>query len=44
MLFITHQIPRGLQVNEVFNFWAGQQGAMKMEVVEDEHKEDMNDA
>ncbi|BBP01090.1 hypothetical protein [Sulfuriferula nivalis] len=35
MMFITHQIPRGLQVNEVFNFGAGQQGAVRMEVVED---------
>lgn len=32
MLFITHQIPRGLQVDEVFAFGTNQQ-AMKMEVV-----------
>jgi subfamily B ATP-binding cassette protein HlyB/CyaB len=43
MLFITHQIPRGLQVDEVFSFGTGQQGAMKMEVVEDEHREDMSE-
>ena len=35
MLFITHQIPRGLQVDEVFSF-GGNQQAMKMKVVEDE--------
>jgi subfamily B ATP-binding cassette protein HlyB/CyaB len=32
MIFITHQIPRGLQVDEVFSFGHLQQ-AMKMEVV-----------
>jgi len=42
MLFITHQIPRGLQVDEVFSLGAGQ-GAMKMEVVEDEHRKDKSD-
>ena len=36
MLFITHQIPRGLQVDEVFTF-GNQQQATKMEVVEDEY-------
>lgn len=35
MLFITHQVPRGLQVDEVFSF-GGSHQAMKMEVVEDE--------
>ena len=35
MLFITHQIPRGLQVDEVFSF-GNQQQAMKMEVVGEE--------
>jgi len=35
MLFITHQIPRGLQVDEVFGF--GEEGHMtRMGVVEDE--------
>jgi len=34
MLFITHQIPRGLQVDEVFSL-GGQQGAVRMEVVEE---------
>jgi subfamily B ATP-binding cassette protein HlyB/CyaB len=42
MLFITHQIPRGLQVDEVFSLGAGQ-GAMRMEVVEDEHRKDKGD-
>jgi subfamily B ATP-binding cassette protein HlyB/CyaB len=37
MLFITHQIPKGLQVDEVFSFGAHHQ-AMKMEVVEDERR------
>ena len=32
MLFITHQIPRGLQVDEVFSF-DGQQHSTKVEVV-----------
>lgn len=35
MLFITHQIPRGLQVDEVLSFGARQQ-MVKMEQVEDE--------
>ena len=35
MIFITHQIPKGLQVDEVFSFGGGQQGATKMEVVEE---------
>ena len=35
MLFITLQIPRGLQVDEVFSFEANQQ-VMKMGVIEDE--------
>lgn len=34
MLFITHQIPRGLQVDEVFSF-GGEQGVRKMEVVDE---------
>lgn len=34
MLFITHQIPRGLQVDEVFSL-GGHQGAVRMEVVEE---------
>jgi subfamily B ATP-binding cassette protein HlyB/CyaB len=35
MLFITHQIPRGLQVDEVFGF--GEEGHMtRMGIVEDE--------
>ncbi len=37
MLFITHHIPRGLQVDEVFSLEAGQ-GATRMEVVEDEYR------
>lgn len=32
MLFITHHIPRGLQVDEVLSFGPGQQ-AIRMEVV-----------
>ncbi|HEX8980760.1 MAG TPA: peptidase domain-containing ABC transporter [Parasulfuritortus sp.] len=35
MLFITHQIPRGLQVDEVFNLGESAHGAMKMMVVDD---------
>ncbi|MHB0986529.1 MAG: ATP-binding cassette domain-containing protein [Sulfuricella sp.] len=42
MLFITHQIPRGLQVDEVFSLGAGQ-GATRMEVVEDERGKDKGD-
>ncbi len=34
-IFITHQIPRGLQVDEVFNFY-GQQHATKVEVIGEE--------
>ncbi len=34
MLFITHQIPRGLQVDEVFSL-GGQKGAVRMEVLEE---------
>jgi len=37
MLFITHQIPRGLQVDEVFSF-DSQQHATKVEVVGEESK------
>ena len=36
MLFITHQIPRGMQVDEVFTF--GEQQATRMEVVEEEKR------
>ena len=35
MIFITHQIPRGLQVDEVFSF-DGQQHATKVEVIGEE--------
>jgi hypothetical protein len=42
MLFITHQIPRGLQVDEVFSLGTGQ-GATRMEVVEDERWRDGED-
>ncbi|GAB3543170.1 type I secretion system permease/ATPase [Noviherbaspirillum agri] len=35
MLFITHQIPRGLQVDEVISF-SGNQQTLKMKVVDDE--------
>jgi subfamily B ATP-binding cassette protein HlyB/CyaB len=38
LLFITHQIPKGLQVDEVFNFGHGQ--AAKMAVVEEERGND----
>ena len=34
MIFITHQIPRGLAVDEVFSF-GNEQQARKMEVVEE---------
>ena len=37
MLFITHQIPRGLQVDEVFSFGSDQH-TTRMEVVEEERK------
>lgn len=39
MLFITHQIPRGLQVDEVLAFGPRQQ-AKRMEVVEDERTDE----
>ncbi|TCS72640.1 hypothetical protein EDC61_10450 [Sulfuritortus calidifontis] len=42
MLFITHQIPRGLQVDEVLSFGPRQQ-ATRMEVVEDERRRDGED-
>ena len=35
MIFITHQIPRGLQVDEVFTF-GGKQNAPKLEIVEEQ--------
>ena len=38
MLFITHQIPRGLQVDEVFSF-VSKQHASKVEVVGDQKNE-----
>ena len=38
MLFITHQIPRGLQVDEVFSF-DSKQHASKVEVVGDQKNE-----
>jgi ATP-binding cassette, subfamily B, bacterial HlyB/CyaB len=34
IVFITHQIPRGLQVDEVFSL-GGQQGAVRMEVLQE---------
>ncbi|OQA31836.1 MAG: Alpha-hemolysin translocation ATP-binding protein HlyB [Betaproteobacteria bacterium ADurb.Bin341] len=39
MLFITHQIPRGLQVDEVIQLGAGseQRGVKQMNVVEENH-------
>ncbi|NWG88140.1 MAG: peptidase domain-containing ABC transporter [Hydrogenophilaceae bacterium] len=43
MLFITHQIPRGLQVDEVLSFGPRQQ-ATRMEVVEDERRRDGEEA
>ncbi len=36
MLFITHQIPRGLQVDEVFNFGGAHQSVTAMSRVEEE--------
>ena len=42
MLFITHQIPKGLQVDEVFSM-GGEQGAVRMDIVGDEHKKDVGD-
>ncbi|MFA7269226.1 MAG: peptidase domain-containing ABC transporter [Sterolibacterium sp.] len=39
MLFITHHIPRGLQVDEVFTLGTPEQGAKKMEVIEDGEEE-----
>ncbi len=37
MLFITHQVPKGLQVDEVLSF-GGSRQATHMEVVEDERR------
>ena len=37
MIFITHQIPRGLQVDEVFSFGGDHQHTTKVEVVENEN-------
>ncbi len=42
ILFITHQIPRGLQVDEVFSI-GGAQGAVRMGVVEDEQRRDKSE-
>ena len=36
MLFITHQLPRGLQVDEVFSFGATQKQPQRMSVIEEE--------
>ena len=38
MIFITHQIPRGLQVDEVFSFGGDHQHTTKVEVVGEEMK------
>ncbi len=35
MIFITHQIPRGLQVDEVFTF-GGKQHGPKLEIVDEQ--------
>ena len=37
MIFITHQIPRGLQVDEVFSF-GGERQATKVDVVAEDMK------
>ncbi len=34
ILFITHHVPRGLQVDEVYHL-RGREGAMRMELVEE---------
>jgi len=39
MLFITHQLPKGLQVDEVFRFGQQNQQPQMMEVVEHNHDE-----
>ena len=36
MIFITHQIPRGLQVDEVFSFGSDSQHSTRVEVVGEE--------
>ena len=41
MLFITHQVPKGLQVDEVLSFGGTRQQATHMEVVEDERRGEM---
>lgn len=38
MIFITHQIPRGLAVDEVFSFGAERQQAVKMGIVEEDKR------
>ena len=38
MLFITHQIPRGLQVDEVFSF-SDEAGATRFEVIDEQAAE-----
>jgi subfamily B ATP-binding cassette protein HlyB/CyaB len=35
MIFITHQIPKGLQVDEVFTF-GGRQNATKLGIVDED--------
>ena len=39
MIFITHQIPRGLQVDEAFSFGGDSQHTRRMEVVVEERDE-----
>jgi len=39
MLFITHQIPKGLHVDEVFSFGARPQSTTRMELVEDDRQQ-----
>ena len=38
MLFITHQIPRGPQVDEVFNLGNPHQQATNVEVVDEQER------
>jgi len=44
MLFITHQVPRGLQVDEVFSFGNNPQHNTKVGMVGDEMKETWSEA
>ncbi len=39
MIFITHQIPRGLQVDEVFSFGSDSQHSTRVEVVGEERRD-----